>query len=511
MFPQQHFKLKLSHQAILLAMVTAAYPATGYCVVAGRADFVIGEVVAVAPDGIQRSLAKGAVINAGDAINTAAGARAQIRFSDGGFVSLQPNSQFRVDEYQYENKADGNEKGFFSLLKGGLRAITGAIGRTNRNTYQVVTKAATIGIRGTGYNAVQEGEGLLVSVGEGAISLTNNAGTLVVTSGESAFVADLNAAPEFTFQKPSTPPAGFLTPIMAQWSDNMAPPPAVFSADEQRDAAGVPPFIPPPFIIPPLPGLISGPGYVLAHAYSYYSWSWGDSLVFENVTATFTGTSQLTQYDGAEGGALGTANVSFSATDGIIGWGRWNGGTTVDNSSGGCCAAHPLDLANGDTFHYVVGLPTPQADIDAMSTITATYSLIGGTLPTADGSEGGLGTLNDGSLTAYFGSRTVNVNLQISFPAVGINPVNNFDISATGMSISSGSTFSSFGGGTATGGNTCYSGCGANISGFFAGANAVRAGVAYSFQEFFVGNVAGVAAFTKSASGPDGIDPGLIP
>lgn len=492
MFPQQHFKLKLSHQAILLAMVTAAYPATGYCVVAGRADFVIGEVVAVAPDGIQRSLAKGAVINAGDAINTAAGARAQIRFSDGGFVSLQPNSQFRVDEYQYENKADGNEKGFFSLLKGGLRAITGAIGRTNRNTYQVATKAATIGIRGTGYNAVQEGEGLLVSVGEGAISLTNNAGTLVVTSGESAFVADLNAAPEFTFQKPSTPPASFLAPS----------PDTDFSEAEQRDAGGGLVVVPPPVELPV--ALVSGPGYVLAHAYSYQSWGWSNANVFENVTATFTGTSQLTQYDGAEGGALGTANVSFSATDGIIGWGRWNGGTTVDNSSGGCCAAHPLDLANGDTFHYVVGLPTPQADIDAMSNITATYSLIGGTLPTADGSEGGLGTLNDGSLTAYFGSRTVDANLQISFPAVGINPVNTFDISATGMSISSGSTFSSFGGGTATGGNTCYSGCSANISGFFAGANAVRAGVAYSFQEFFVGNVAGVAAFTKSASGPDG-------
>lgn len=496
MFPQQHFKLKLSHQAILLALVSAAYPVTGYCIVAGRADFVIGEVVAVAPDGIQRSLAKGAVINAGDAINTAAGARAQIRFSDGGFVSLQPNSQFRVDEYQYENKADGNEKGFFSLLKGGLRAITGAIGRTNRNTYRVATKAATIGIRGTGYNAVQEGEGLLVSVGEGAISLTNNAGTLVVTSGESAFVADFNAAPEFTFQKPSTPPAGFLAPS----------PDTDFSEAEQRDAAGDLVVVPPPPVVPPEPPveLISGPGYALAHALSYYQ-SWGLTGVFDNVTATFTGTSQLTQYDGAEGGALGTANVSFSATDGIIGWGRWNGGTTVDNGSG--CCAHPLDLISGDpilgdAFHYVVGLPTPQADIDAMSNITASYSLIGGTLPTADGFEGGIGTLNGGSLTAYFGSRTVDANLQISFP------VASYDISATGMDINANSTFS--GGGTiaqATSGAGCYSGCWGNISGFFAGANAARAGVAYSFDDYYVaGQVTGVAAFTKSAAVPNGGD-----
>lgn len=498
MFPQQHFKLKLSHQAILLAMVSAAYPVTGYCIVAGRADFVIGEVVAVAPDGIQRPLAKGAVINAGDAINTAAGARAQIRFSDGGYVSLQPGSQFRVDEYQYENKTDGNEKGFFSLLKGGLRAITGAIGRTNRNTYRVATQAATIGIRGTGYNAVQEGEGVLVNVGEGAISLTNNAGTLVVTSGEAAYVADFNTAPEFTFQKPSTPPAGFIKPLDEY-----------FSEAEQRDAAGDLAILP--------VALISGSGYVLAHAYSYQSWGWSSANVFENVTATFTGTSQLTQYDGAEGGALGTANVSFSATDGIIGWGRWNGGITEDNSSGGCCAAHPLDLANGDTFHYVVGLPTPQADIVAMSNITASYSLIGGTLPTGDGFEGGIGTLNGGSLTAYFNSGTVDANLQISFPAAGGGNGNNYNIAVnnnTGYTSINGATFSGYG--TATGtapvfyyGN-CSSGCSTYIAGFFAGANASRAGVAYTFSDSgTVGNVTGVAAFTKSSSGPDGIDPNM--
>ncbi|MBI1888090.1 MAG: FecR domain-containing protein [Nitrosomonadales bacterium] len=486
MFPQQHFKLKLSHQAILLAMVSAAYPVTGYCIVAGRADFVIGEVVAVAPDGIQRPLAKGAVINAGDAINTAAGARAQIRFSDGGYVSLQPGSQFRVDEYQYENKTDGKEKGFFSLLKGGLRAITGAIGRTNRDTYRVATQAATIGIRGTGYNAVQEGEGLLVNVGEGAISLTNNAGTLVVTSGEAAYVADFNTAPEFTFQKPSTPPAGFLKPLDEY-----------FSEAEQRDATGGLAILP--------VALISGPGYVLANAYRYDSCEDGCIDLWSytaDVTATFSSTSQLIQYDGAEGGALGTASVSFSATDGIIGWGRWNGGITDENYP----YPHPMHLTNGDTgdtFHYVVGLPTPQADIDAMSNITATYSLLGGTLPTGDGFEGGVGTLNGGSLTAYFGSRTVDVGLQIAFPAAG-----SYDITATGMDINSGSTFS--GSGTATGSGYCSEGCYANVAGFFAGANASRAGVAYSFDDpYSSGNVAGVAAFTKSAAGPDGIDPNM--
>lgn len=225
MFLQQCFKSPF--QAMLLAMALAAYPAAGYCAAAGHADFVIGEVTAVAPDGAKRPLAKGAVINSGDAINTAAGARVQIRFSDGGFVSLLPNTQFRVDEYLYDNKTDGKEKGFFSLLKGGMRAVTGLIGKINRNTYQVATAAATIGIRGTGYNATLN-DGLLVNVGEGAISLTNNAGTLVVMSGSSAFVADFNTPPVLTAQAPFTPPAGSLAPV----------PDTSFSENERRTQGG---------------------------------------------------------------------------------------------------------------------------------------------------------------------------------------------------------------------------------------------------------------------------------
>ena len=461
MFPQQHFKL--TPVAAMLAALSVAYPVTGYGVVAGRADFVIGEVEAVAPDGIRRPLAKGGVINAGDAIHTAGGARAQIRFIDGGFVSLQPGSQFRVDEFRYENKADGNEKGFFSLLKGGLRAITGAIGRTNRSAYRVTAKAATIGIRGTGYNAEQEGDGLLVNVGEGAISLTNNAGTLVVTSGESAYVANADTPPEFTFEKPKTPPTGWLKPL-----DD------TFISGDDR------------------PQLISGPGYALAYAGCNNSdgcMSFNGGL--SNVNATFTPTSQLIQYDdGVDSGALGSANVSFSATDGTIGWGRWSGGTTVGTYP------HPLGYysAPGDyTYHYVVGLPTAVMP----TTGTATYSLIGGTRPTGFTFSGvELGNLNSGSLTADFAVATVDVNLNISFPSAG-----NYSVSGSALGFSGAMFGNQYGGSVAINGGGCASGCVADINGFFAGANASRAGVAYTFSDSFgAGEVAGVAAFTKSGA-----------
>lgn len=163
MMPNKRFKL--TRQAILLATISAAFPVSGYAA-AGRVDFAIGTVESVAANGSRRPLAKGAEIDAGETISTATGARAQVRFADGAFISLQPNTQFRVDEFKYKNKADGEEKGFFSLLKGGFRAITGVIGHANKQAYRVKTPAATIGIRGTGYNMELRDDGLFVNVGK---------------------------------------------------------------------------------------------------------------------------------------------------------------------------------------------------------------------------------------------------------------------------------------------------------------------------------------------------------
>ena len=204
---------------VLLGMFALALPITAHSMIAGKTAFVIGKVEAITAEGNRRALSRGSEINTGETISTDAGARAQIRFNDGGFISLQPNSLFRVDEFNYQNKTDGEEKSFFSLLKGGLRAITGAIGRVNRDSYRVATPVATIGVRGTGYSA-ELSEGLFVNVGEGAISLTNNAGLLVVSSGQAAYVATPNTPPAFTTRQPRNPPARLYP--MRQVRQNMA-------------------------------------------------------------------------------------------------------------------------------------------------------------------------------------------------------------------------------------------------------------------------------------------------
>ena len=130
---------KLKKQAVLVAAIAAAFPVIAHSA-AGRVEFAVGNVTGTGADGKMRNLTRGAEISEGDRITTALDGRAQIRFTDGAFMSLQPDTDFRVDQYRFEGRADGNEKGFFSLIKGGLRTLTGLVGRSNRGNYRVSTR-----------------------------------------------------------------------------------------------------------------------------------------------------------------------------------------------------------------------------------------------------------------------------------------------------------------------------------------------------------------------------------
>jgi len=167
----------------------------------GRVVSVSGQVQATGADGQTRAVRKNDMVNVGETLSTHDG-RAQIHFRDGGVIALKPRTQFRIDEYHYAGSEDGSERSFFTLLKGGFRAISGAIGHKNRNAYRVQTAVATIGIRGTAYEADLcnndcEGRenGLHETTDDGTTNLSNRAGSLDVPAGKSAWVKDENTPP----------------------------------------------------------------------------------------------------------------------------------------------------------------------------------------------------------------------------------------------------------------------------------------------------------------------------
>jgi hypothetical protein len=106
------------------------------------------------PDGTVNPVERGAAFEAGDTISTGRNSSAQLLFSDGGELTLRPDSQLRIEQYGYRLEAPQTDNAFFRLLKGGMRTVTGLIGkRGNQDAYRVGAVTATIGVRGTDFTA----------------------------------------------------------------------------------------------------------------------------------------------------------------------------------------------------------------------------------------------------------------------------------------------------------------------------------------------------------------------
>ena len=120
--------------------------------VVGRVMLVQGELSAKEEDGKVRKLALGGPVYEGDALTTGKKSYAVVAFRDEGRISLQESTVFLVEKFKYD-RAAAQENAVLRLLKGGVRVVTGLIGRINHDNYQFKVASATIGIRGTGFDA----------------------------------------------------------------------------------------------------------------------------------------------------------------------------------------------------------------------------------------------------------------------------------------------------------------------------------------------------------------------
>lgn len=118
-----------------------------------------GRVLALAGDatlsraGQQLPLRAGVIVESGDVLAVGERSVLQVRFTDESVVALRANSQFRIEDYRFDNNA-GQDRSVMGLLKGGMRTITGLIGKANQKNYMVRTATSTIGIRGTHFTVV---------------------------------------------------------------------------------------------------------------------------------------------------------------------------------------------------------------------------------------------------------------------------------------------------------------------------------------------------------------------
>lgn len=113
-----------------------------------------------------RFVAKGDALQEGDVISTSATGFALIGLKDGTKMTLRPNTTFAIDKFRH---GAGEEAALFRLLRGGLRALTGLVGKRNPQGMNVNTLTATIGVRGTAFDARLCGEECAGEKGKAAL------------------------------------------------------------------------------------------------------------------------------------------------------------------------------------------------------------------------------------------------------------------------------------------------------------------------------------------------------
>ena len=133
--------------SFLMAMTLPAFASVP--VEVGSAQMIRGTVTAQLQEQGPRTLEKASPVFETDQITTGAKSFAVIKLKDGTRITVRPDSQLSIKKYTFE---EGKEEAEFDLVKGGMRALTGLMGKTNPDATNVKTAYATMGIRGTSYD-----------------------------------------------------------------------------------------------------------------------------------------------------------------------------------------------------------------------------------------------------------------------------------------------------------------------------------------------------------------------
>ncbi|MEI6146896.1 MAG: FecR domain-containing protein [Methylococcales bacterium] len=155
-------------------------------------------------DAKERPLSLGKPLYNSDSIHSEKDSYALMVFPDGQKVTLQASSDMDIRTYNYQIK-NKKDQIVFALTTGGMRTLTGSIGKADHSAYALDTPVATIGIRGTGTDTQTDGKSTVVANWSGIATVTNPTATVDVPTGSSCSASNPNEPPKVYVTPPSTP------------------------------------------------------------------------------------------------------------------------------------------------------------------------------------------------------------------------------------------------------------------------------------------------------------------
>lgn len=509
-------------------------PATGLAA-SGSFTYVAGQVF-VESGGRRVQAVRGTEVNPGDLVIAGADGMAQLSMIDQAKLSLRANSQLRIDSYQ--RKVGDQDPAVLTVVRGTLRTFTGLLTASNRDRFQMKTRVATVGIRGSGNILSHEEEDCKPSEPCKAPVTINHTieGSHVITSLAGNFAPIITFPNDTVKVEPGKPPERIPTPPAIVAASNTmvakeeaptkqgsspdptpAPAPAVVAAtapSNTTSSGGSTGTTTPPSVgqnvIPPVV-IASDPtglrDIVLASAGTTYSG--------QAVTSGLT--LEGTNLRGFRGVA-GSAGTSASVTGGTIAeaqtidignnssitLGRWTAPSNVQ------LAGYGSYSGNAATTHFAYGSSGYPAYLSDVLTGTVTYTRVGATSPTND--AGTVGSLTTSTLLVNFSARTLNATIGVNMPAAGSTSAAAYNLTALNVPFSLNSFFALTGYGLSVtrtvNGQTTSSGLSGILEGNFVGAALTGAILAYAVNDTSAAtrqNVNGVIAFqgaSQNATAP---------
>jgi FecR protein len=457
---------------------------------AGNITFKSGDVSITRADKTVIKAEKNVVLNEGDTIETKNG-RIQLAFIDGGKVSLQPNTIYKINKFEFSGKEDGTEYNFTELVKGGLRTISGLIGHKNRDHYQVKTVVATIGIRGTEYTAYFD-SALTMTTNHGSVDVCAlTGGCLNALTGQTIVVTP-GSAPAYTDKQINISAAKPVSDKAELGSSK-----AVFSAGEQADvpelvaatqasqpfaligaptltviaqaqAATPAPAVTPTPSPPVTPTPVAAGNATIVSLATMKSGPVDHNGVYVGTTS-FTGDNLIQYVDNSNTPIILSGTVLEANSDSFVKWGRASDGT--------------YNAQNMAMTNWITGTATPAL---ALANLTATYKVTSSTAPyvVSNNTIKAVGAANSvtGGMFVNFNYYVFGYSLTVPLPGQAIN-VN--VVGGGGLTAGSASFKDSIGIVTSS---ACNGGCagllagGSVVQGSLFGPNAERAGLQYGVQ-----------------------------
>lgn len=197
--------------------------------VAGVVVQLSGPLLAKKANGAVKILALKSEVENGDTLVTEKNTYAMVKFIDSSEITLRPGSTMTIENFSFAGDRPEGDAAKFNLVKGGLRSVTGLLGKRSKEKFELKTPAATIGIRGTtfvveyvpqppggpsgtppaaGPSGARQ-PGLYVQVLDGMIFIANGAGSASFNAGQFGYVPSLAQPPS---QLPSNPGMQFTPP-----------------------------------------------------------------------------------------------------------------------------------------------------------------------------------------------------------------------------------------------------------------------------------------------------------